>query len=113
VWCKVCACLSHLGNAVVLAFGPFVASRGFLLVRPALARAKLCSMAYLDNVEVDRPPTKQGWPRAPLRIQLMLSNEGVRWNILGGRALFSELYPTREAAIQAARLRDGLGPTSH
>ncbi len=43
----------------------------------------------------------------------MLSNEGVRWNILGSRALFSELYPTREAAIQAARLRDGLEPTSH
>jgi hypothetical protein len=70
-------------------------------------------MEYLDTVEVDRPPTKQGWPRAPLRIQLMLSNQGARWNILGGRASFSQLYPTREAAIQAARLRDGLEPTGH
>jgi hypothetical protein len=70
-------------------------------------------MAYLDTVEVHRPPAMQGWPRAPLRIQLMHSNEGVRWNILRGRSQFSQLYPTREAAIQAARLRDGLEPTGH
>jgi hypothetical protein len=67
-------------------------------------------VALILPVRIDRTPGKSGKARPPFTIELWDSPEGWRWKVPGGSARFSDPYPTREAATDAACSRDGLGP---
>jgi hypothetical protein len=45
-----------------------------------------------------------------LSIELWQVSDGWRWAVPGDERRFSEPLPTREAAIDEPRLRDGKGP---
>jgi hypothetical protein len=67
-------------------------------------------MENVETVWIDRIPSRHGKRRGRLCIKLWQSPDGWRWTICDGPQRGSEPLPTREAAIEAARQRDGLGP---
>jgi hypothetical protein len=67
-------------------------------------------VAKFETAWIERLPGRQGEHRSRLSIELWQGLDGWRWSIPNGARRFSEPFPTREAAIEEARLRDGLGP---
>jgi hypothetical protein len=67
-------------------------------------------VAKFETARIERLPERQGEHRSPLSIELWQTSDGWRWAIPGGSRRFSEVFPTRDAAIEAARQRDGMGP---
>ena len=67
-------------------------------------------MAKFETAWIERLPGPLGEHRSPLSIELWQVTDGWRWAIPGVARRFSRLFPTREAAIEEARQRDGLGP---
>ena len=67
-------------------------------------------MAKFETTWIERLPGSQREHRFPLSIELWQTSDGWRWAIPGGSRRFSEPFPTREAAIEGARQKDGLGP---
>ena len=67
-------------------------------------------MAEVETLTIERMPARNGERRAPFRVRLWQGPEGWRWNVLHDEAAFSDPFPTRDEALRAAVLEDGLGP---
>ncbi len=67
-------------------------------------------MPMVETIRIERTSSRTGKPLGSFLIEVWQSGPGWHWHPTTGKAAPSVAYPTREAAIGAARLRDGLDP---
>jgi hypothetical protein len=67
-------------------------------------------VAKFETAWIERLPGHRLRRGTPLSIELWQASDGWRWTLPGGARRFSEPFPTREAAIEDARLRDSQEP---